>query len=47
MKKFLLIGLIVAFVLIIVGGAGVVYAAGHVESTIVTAVTVNSNSKWR
>jgi hypothetical protein len=38
MKKFLLIGLIVAFVLIIVGGAGVVYAhvRGIDNNTVIT-----------
>ena len=41
MKKFLLIGLIIAFVLIIVGGAGVVYARMRGVDNI-TAVTVNT-----
>jgi hypothetical protein len=41
MKKFLLIGLLIAFVLIIVGGAGVVYARIRGTDNI-TAVTVNT-----
>ncbi len=41
MKKFLLIGLIIAFVLILVGGAGVVYARVRGIDNI-TAVTVNT-----
>lgn len=41
MKKFLLIGLLVAFVLIIVGGAGVVYARIRGTDNI-TAVTLNT-----
>jgi hypothetical protein len=47
MKKFLLIGLIVAFVLIIVGGAGVVYAAarGIGNSTAVTVNTTQNEDK--
>jgi hypothetical protein len=44
MKKFLIIGLIVALALIVIGGAGVVYAqvTGNVETSIVT-VTSNQN----
>jgi hypothetical protein len=42
MKKFLLIGLIVAVVLIIVGGAGLVYARVRGIDTV-TAVTINGN----
>jgi hypothetical protein len=41
MKKFLIIGLIVALVLIIVGGAGIVYARVRGVATN-TAVTVNT-----
>lgn len=44
MKKFLIIGLIVALALIVIGGAGVVYAqvTGNVENATVT-VTGNQN----
>ncbi len=41
MKRFLLIGLLIAFILIIVGGAGVVYARMRGVDNI-TAVTVNT-----
>jgi len=41
MKKFLIIGLIVAFVLIIVGGAGIVFARGRGVANN-TAVIVNT-----
>ena len=44
MKKFLLIGLIIAFVLIIVGGAGVVYARIRgIDNN--TAVSLNTSQK--
>src|SRR4030042_4375965 len=47
MKKFLIIGLIVALVLIIVGGAGVVYARvrGVANNTAVTANTTQYGDK--
>lgn len=47
MKKFLIIGLIVALVLIIVGGAGVVYARvrGMANNTVVTVNTTQNGDK--
>ncbi len=47
MKKFLIIGLIVAFALIIVGGAGVVYAQvrGVTPTTLVTANTAQNGTR--
>ncbi len=47
MKKFLIIGLIVAFLLIIVGGAGVVFARvrGLDNNAIVTVNTVQNGDK--
>ena len=47
MKKFLIIGLIVALVLIIVGGAGVVYARvrGVANNTAVTVNTTQNGDK--
>jgi len=47
MKKFLIIGLIVALVLIIVGGAGVVYARvrGVANNTAVTVNTTRNGDK--
>ncbi len=47
MKKFLIIGLIVALVLIVVGGAGVVYARvrGVANNTIVTVNTTQNGDK--
>jgi hypothetical protein len=47
MKKFLLIGLIVALALIVVGGVGVVFAQaqGNAEGTAVTVSTIQNGDK--